>query len=355
MREKRFSRVLDVMARLSLNACLIRGMENIYYLTGFTGSEGSLLVTRGDVVLMTDFRYITYAKEVTTGITLVEIRPGDDTLPGLCSRYGIRRLGFDAFHTTYQVYQELKETMADVELVPAGKDIEEIRACKEPEEIDIMRQALGIATEAFNVVYPTITAGRTEKDIANELDYTMRRLGADEPSFETIVASGPRAALPHARPENRAVQAGEVVIIDFGCRFGGYCTDETCTVGIGRVEGRMKEVHEVVNEARKKGIEKAQAGVPVRDLDAVVRGFIEEAGYGEFFKHGTGHGVGVAVHEAPAISGRTDGILEENMVVTIEPGIYLPNAGGVRLEDMVLIGSKGGQVLTQLRKELLQI
>ena len=355
MREKRFSRVLDVMARLSLNACLIRGMENIYYLTGFTGSEGSLLVTRGDVVLMTDFRYITYAKEVTRGITVVETRPQDDTLSNLCSRYGIKRLGFDAFQTTYQVYQELKETMADVELLPVGKDIEEIRACKEPEEIDIMRQALRIATEAFNVVYPTITAGRTEKEIANELDYTMRRLGADEPSFETIVASGPRAALPHARPENRAVQAGEVVIIDFGCRFGGYCTDETCTVGIGRVEGRMKEVHEVVNEARKKGIEKAQAGVPVRDLDAVVRGFIEEAGYGEFFKHGTGHGVGVAVHEAPAISGRTDGILEENMVVTIEPGIYLPNTGGVRLEDMVLIGSQGGQVLTQLRKELLQI
>ena len=341
--------------RLGLDACLLTGMDNIYYLTGFTGSEGSLLVTRGDVVLMTDFRYITYAKEVTKDITVMETVPRDRTLSVLCERYAIKRLGFDAYHMTYHTYQDVKENVPDVELIPVGNDIEEIRKCKEPEEIATMREAVRIATEAFNAVYPTIQPGRTEKEIATELDYAMRRLGADEPAFETIVASGPRAALPHAHPGDKALETGELVIIDFGCRFEGYCTDETCTVVIGKANGRMGEVYQIVNEARKKGIAEVRAGIPIRDLDLVVRGFIEEAGYGDFFKHGTGHGVGIAVHEAPAISPRAEGILEEGMVITVEPGIYLPNQGGVRLEDMVLIGRTGGEIMTHLRKELLQI
>jgi Xaa-Pro aminopeptidase len=355
MREKRFSRILDTVNRLGLDACLLAGKENIYYLTGFTGSEGSLLVTRGDTVLMTDFRYITYAKEVTRGITVIETRPRDGTLSLLCGRYGIKKLGFDAYHLTYQAYQDLKETIPDIELVGVGNEIEGMRKCKEPEEIAIMREAIRIATEAFNYVYPKLEPGRTEKEIANDLDYAMRRLGADEPAFETIVASGPRAALPHAHPGERALQKDEVVIIDFGCRFEGYCSDETCTVIVGQVNGRMKEIYQLVDEARKKGIERVQAGIPVRDLDLVVRGFIEDAGYGEFFKHGTGHGVGIAVHETPAISPRTEGVLEENMVITVEPGIYLPNVGGVRLEDMVLVGRTGGEIMTHLRKDMLHI
>jgi Xaa-Pro aminopeptidase len=169
------------------------------------------------------------------------------------------------------------------------------------------------------------------------------------------VASGPRAALPHAVPTDREIKAGEAIIMDFGAQVNGYCSDETCTIGVGEVNGKIKEVHKIVRDAKDLAIEKVRSGMSIKDLDMIVRGFIEEAGYGEYFRHGVGHGIGIAVHEAPAITSVGEGVLEEDMVITIEPGIYLPNIGGVRLEDMVLITDKGAKVLTRLRKELLSI
>jgi Xaa-Pro aminopeptidase len=180
-------------------------------------------------------------------------------------------------------------------------------------------------------------------------------MGADCPSFDTIVASGPRAALPHAVPTNRKIKDGETIIMDFGSRVDGYCSDETCTVSVGEVNGKIKEIFKIVNDARELGLEKAKAGMSVKELDMIVRGFIDNAGYGGFFGHGVGHGVGIAVHEAPSINSTGEGILEENMVITIEPGIYLPTVGGVRLEDMLLITSTGSKVLTNIRKEMLNI
>jgi Xaa-Pro aminopeptidase len=181
----------------------------------------------------------------------------------------------------------------------------------------------------------------------------MRRLGADGPAFQTIVASGPRAALPHAEPSDKSVTDGEAIIIDFGAQVNGYCSDETCTVSVGEVKGKVQEIFTVVDDARKLALKTVKAGMSIKELDTLVRGYIEEKGYGDFFRHGVGHGVGIAVHEAPAISSVSQGILEENMVVTIEPGIYLPNIGGVRLEDMVLITKENAQVLTHIRKDIL--
>ena len=212
-----------------------------------------------------------------------------------------------------------------------------------------------MATKAFTEVFEKIRPGMTEKEIANELDYTMRRLGADSPSFTTIVASGPRAALPHAEPTDKKIANGEMVIIDFGAQVDGYCSDETCTLSIGEVNGKLQDIYTIVNEAKGLALGKIRTGIPIKDIDMMVRGFIKDAGYGDFFGHGTGHGVGIAVHEAPAINSGGEGLLEEGMVVTIEPGIYIPNLGGVRLEDMVLIMSNTGKVLTHIRKDMLHI
>ncbi len=262
------------------------------------------------------------------------------------------KTGFDSYHTMYQTYHSWKEYSPNVEFVPLTNDIESLRQCKEPGEILAVRKAIKIATEAFSATLPKIVPGRTEKEIANELEYTMRLLGADAPSFETIVASGPRAALPHARPTDRAIRPGEAVIVDFGCQVDGYCSDETCTVSVGEIDGQIKEIYGIVREAKQKGVQAVREGLPVQALDMIVRGFIEDKGYGDYFRHGTGHGVGVAVHEPPAVTVNGEGLLEENMIITIEPGIYLPNVGGVRLEDMVLVTTNGGEVLTKLRKDL---
>ncbi len=355
MQEVRRKSVVSVLDRLALDALLIRSMQNIFYLTGFKGSEGSLLITRGDCVLMTDSRYILHATDVAKGIVVTETQENDGTLSTLRDRYGIDRLGFDALHTTYRMYQRYVESLPGLDLVPVQNELEEIRRCKDASEIAVLRRALEIHTKAFNRTFEKMAPGVTEREIANELDYAMRSLGAEAPAFETIVASGPRAALPHARPTDRALQEGDVIIVDFGCLYEGYNTDETVTLCVGQPSDELQRVHAVVNEARKIGIDAARVGISVREVDGVVRGYIKDHGYGEYFRHGTGHGVGVDVHEAPAVTPRIESTLEENMVITIEPGVYLPHVGGVRLEDMIVIRMGQAEVLTSLRKDLLTI
>ena len=355
MTRARTEKVLSLLKRLDLDACLLKGMDNIFYLTGFRGSEGTLIVTQGDLILLTDFRYITHAHEVTRGIKIVELRAKQNVLGDLCRTYGIRKIGFDSFHTPVYVYRKWQESVENVEFVALDEDIETIRKQKEPGEVDSIMKAIDVATKAFTEVYEKILPGMTEKQIANDLDYAMRRFGADCPSFTTIVASGPRAALPHAEPADKPIQNGEMVIIDFGAQVDGYCSDETCTLSVGEVNGKLQDIYTIVNEAKELGLSKIETGMPIKDIDLIVRGFIKDAGYGDFFGHGTGHGVGVAVHEAPSINSSSEGLLEEGMVVTIEPGIYIPNLGGVRLEDMVLIMSNTGKVLTRIRKDMLHI
>jgi Xaa-Pro aminopeptidase len=355
MRETRLHRVLQILENRDLHGCILKGMDNIFYLTGFRGSEGTVLVTRGDVILLTDSRYTTYANDVAQGCIVVETKGRDQGLADLTARYGLKKIGFDATHTNYQVYYSWKKAMDQVEFVPLDDDIEAIRRCKDAEEILAIRKAIDVSTNAFATIVERIRPGVTEREIAIDLDYTMQRLGAEKPSFDTIVASGPRAALPHGQPTDRILQAGEPLVIDFGAQVNGYCSDETVTVCVGKPERQIGDICTVVRDAKQKGVEAVRPGLPVRELDAIVRGYIEDKGYGDFFRHGTGHGVGIAVHEAPAITARVEGLLEEHMVLTIEPGIYLPNIGGVRLEDMVLVTGTGPEVLTRLRKDLIEV
>lgn len=353
MRINRIEKVHTILQRMELDACVIKGMDNIFYLTGFRGSEGTLVVTKGDVFLLTDFRYITYANEVTKGIQVIEVRQRDGGLRDICLKYGVHRMGFDSFHVTHNVYSTWTAILPDtVELVPMDLVIEEIRTIKEPEEVTAIVGAIQIATDAFNETLNIIKPGVSEKDIANHLDYCMRKNGADAPSFQTIVASGPRAALPHAEPSHRKIVPGDTIIIDFGAQVDGYCSDETCTILMGNPIDKIQEIYTIVNDARKMALNSLKQGMEIKALDHMVRSYIEEKGYGEFFKHGLGHGVGIAVHEPPSINSISDGVFKENMILTIEPGIYLPNLGGVRLEDMVLVSQGKAHVLTQLRKDM---
>lgn len=354
-RQPRIERLQNLLAEMGFDGCVLKGMDNIFYLTGFRGSEGTLLVTRGDVILLVDFRYITHARDVTDGIRIIEIKPNHDIIYELCTTYKISRLGFDGAHFLYNVYRTWSDQLPGITLAPMNNAVEELRKNKEPAELTAIMDAISIATDAFNDIAGMIKPGATEKHIANELDYAMRRRGASHPSFDTIVASGPRAALPHAEPSDKVLKEGETVIIDFGANISGYCSDETITVCLGDIPDKIAEIYTIVNDARELGIEKAMAGTSIKQLDSIVRGYIEDKGFGEYFRHGTGHGVGIAVHEAPAINSSASGILEENMVVTIEPGIYLPNIGGVRLEDMILITDSTPRILTRIRKDMMKL
>ena len=354
-RELRIERLQNLILEMGLDACVLKGMDNIFYLIGFRGSEGTLLVTRGDVVLIVDFRYITQARQVTSGIYVYETKPGSDALHDLCTKYKVSQLGFDGAHIPYNTYRAWSESLPGINLVPTNSGIEEIRKNKEPEEIELIRDAISIAERAFGDIAGLVRPGTGEKDIADEFDHMMRKHGAQGPSFNTIVASGPHSALPHAEPTGKKIKAGETVILDFGAISSGYCSDETVTLCIGDIPDKLAEIYTIVNDARKLGIEKAIAGMSIKQLDTIVRGYIEEKGYGDYFRHGVGHGVGIAVHEPPAVNSTATGILEENMIITIEPGIYLPNIGGVRLEDMILITKDTPRILTQIRKDMIKI
>jgi Xaa-Pro aminopeptidase len=355
MRTNRIEKIHTIIKEMDIDACVLKGMDNIFYLTGFRGSEGMVVVTRGDVLLLTDFRYITHAKEVTRGIQVVEMKQKENALLEVCKRYNITKIGFDSFHMTFNIYKAWEAALPGISLVPLEHTVEEIRKIKEPGEVIAIMKAIKIATEAFIEVLERIVPGRTEKEVANDLDYTMRRMGGDCPSFQTIVASGPRSALPHAEPSDRKIARGEAIIIDFGVQVDGYCSDETCTILAGEPGGKIQEIYTIVDDARKLALSTMKAGMSIKAIDSIVRGYIDEKGYGDFFRHGVGHGVGIAVHEAPSINSVSDGILEENMVLTIEPGIYLPNIGGVRLEDMALITEHGAQILTHLRKDMITV
>jgi Xaa-Pro aminopeptidase len=354
-REERIERVLRILKEKGVDACLLQGMDNIFYLTGFRGSDGALFVAPGGVTLLTDFRYITHAREVAGHIDVEESRDRRASLAELTERFGVASLGFDGIHTSYSEYRGWAEKLPSVELVTLEGEIEEIRRCKEPAEVEAIEAAVAVATAAFEEALERIGPGRTERDVANELDFAMRRRGAERPAFDTIVASGPRAALPHAVPTDREMGMGETVIIDFGAQVNGYCSDETCTVRLGAVDGELAEIFEIVNGARKAAIDSVAPGLPIKDLDDLVRSRIAAAGYGDYFRHGTGHGVGIAVHEAPSVGSRSAGVLEEGMVITIEPGIYMPSLGGVRLEDLVLVTARGPRVLTRIEKEALVV
>ncbi|WP_325199705.1 M24 family metallopeptidase [Oscillibacter sp.] len=346
-----------------LDAVLLTGEANRFYATGFftPGADATALITRKDAIFFTDARYTEAAARRLGGAELREVKPGKgllDQLKELVFLKGIRRLGFEDAAMSVQSFRRLEKALDEeghppCELVGASEPILKLRQAKDPEELQAMEAAQGIAERALEDILKEVRPGVTEKEIAARLQYLMLHYGASDMSFDPIVVSGPNGSLPHGVPSEKEIQAGEFVTMDFGCIYGGYCSDMTRTVAVGSVTEEMERVYKTVLAAQEAGVAAARAGVPGKDVDAAARAVIAAAGYGEYFTHSFGHGVGVEIHEAPNAASSNDKPLPAGAVISAEPGIYIPGTLGVRIEDVILITTEGRRNLTKAPKELL--
>ena len=349
---ERLRRVRQALLTDDLDAVLFLDMQNIRYLTGFTGSDGLFLLERHRSLLMVDGRYTTQAGLEAGGIRVFQYREKVEGIAETIAGEAIKAVGFEAAALSFELYGKLKEKMPALVLHPLAGDLVNIRAIKDAEEIALIRSAAATASQALIATQELITPGVREGDIVLELEYRMRQNGATGASFPTIVAAGSNSALPHAAPGSRKLAIGDVLVIDYGAVIDGYHSDETCTFVLGRLSERFQEVYEIVKAAHDRALAAIKAGISCAEIDRIARGCIETAGLGRFFSHGTGHGVGLDVHEPPRIAPPSQALLAAGMVVTIEPGIYLPGQWGVRIEDMVLVREHDCEVLTGMPKNL---
>ena len=352
--KERSERLVASLADAGVDAMLVTGLVNVRYLTGYSGSNGLALVGPQTRTFITDFRYVEQSAEEVDPSFERRTAPQEllDLVPEALGP-GPLRLGFEDAQMSVRTHARLAELLGEqVELVPMGGAVERLRAVKEPEEVQRIRAACAVADAALDNVLSEGIVGRTEREVALALELAMRELGAQRPSFGSIVAAGPHGALPHAQPRDVNIEAGQLVVIDWGAELDGYCSDCTRTVATGPLDGQGQEVYAIVRAAQLAGVEAVRAGRDGRDVDAVARGQIEESGYGDQFGHGLGHGVGLEVHEAPRLSKRSEDQLAAGNVVSVEPGIYLPGSLGVRIEDLVVVTDTGCEILTKLSKEL---
>lgn len=358
MHKARLSALEKKLSGGEFDAFLVTNPFNIYYLTGFSGALSGekffLIVSPGETLLPVDFRYLEEAKE-EADVEVVEW--GDRTLQGLVDFLpeGAKRVGFEAGSLTVNAYNRLTDAFAERELVFSTNLVESLRVHKDKQEVENIAAAAAIADAAFEHVLSLIEPGIAERDIALEIEYFMRKRGAEKPSFDTIVASGRHSAIPHARTGSKPISSGDLVKIDLGATFKGYCSDMTRTVVVGKPSDEQRKIYETVLKAQRLALDALRPGIAAREIDDLARSFIDDAGFGGRFGHGLGHGVGLEVHEIPSVSPRSDDTLEEGMVVTIEPGIYLEGFGGVRIEDLVLITSDGHRVLSHAPKDFLEV
>lgn len=350
----RVERLRSKLAELGLEAFLIGSGHNRRYISGFTGSSGMVLLTEQGDFLLTDFRYTVQAEQQSPGFTIVEhgVNPME-TVKDLLLQSGAKRLAFEQEHTVYGDYVRYGKTLGDVELVPAAGVVEGLRVIKEESEIAIMQEAAELADATFAYVTGLLASGMKESDIALKMEMFMRGRGATSSSFDTIVASGERSALPHGVASERLIGTDEFVKLDFGAYYRGYCSDLTRTVVVGRPTQRHRDIYNIVLEAQMNALQNIRPGMTGREADALARDVIARYGYGEQFGHSTGHGLGMEIHEEPRLSARSDTVLVPGMTVTVEPGIYIPGFGGVRIEDDILITDTGIRILTSSPKELL--
>ena len=350
---RRIEKLRALMTEDMIDGYLVTSPANLRYLTNFTGTAGVAFITQEQAYFITDFRYMEQANNQTQGLTILQ-HQGDivGEIIRLVESQQISVFGFeDAFLTVaeYSVFEEV----IDAELAPASGLIESLREQKDDAEIAIIEKACAIADEGFQHVLKMIRPGMTEIEVANQLDFFMRSLGASGTSFETIVASGARSALPHGVASEKVIEQGDMVTLDFGCVYQGYVSDITRTFAIGDPGQELKDIYQIVLGAQQKVIDAAKAGVTGAQLDAIARDFITQAGYGEAFGHSTGHGIGMEIHEGPNISRSNEAELMIGNVITDEPGIYIAGLGGVRIEDDLLILAEGKRILTQSPKELI--
>lgn len=356
-RPRRLAALLDGLTAAHLDALLVTSTANVRYLTGFTGSSALLFLSQRETLLITDFRYQTQAAEEVDGIARVVIE-SQSLWTGLWQQVAatpVDVIGFESAHLVHRDFQRLLEAGGRYQWRPTVNVVETLRERKDDTELAWIRTAIATAECALEQVLPRVRAGMTELEVAGLLEAALRTAGSDGFAFPSIVASGPNSALPHARPSARTIRPGDLLLLDFGAVAGGYCSDITRTVVVGKASDEQRDVHAVVREANERAARALRAGMTGRDADAVARGYIEDRGFGDMFGHSLGHGIGLEVHEAPRLARTADAPLAQGVVVTVEPGIYRPGWGGVRIEDDVHLGGTGAQVLTRFTRELMEI
>lgn len=346
------SRVEKLFKSSNCDAYLITSPENLYYFSGFTGGEGALFLTRSEMLLFTDSRYTVQAKLEAPDFLVFDVAE-KPLMKFLKDKK--EPIGFEDGFCTFREFLNLKKNAPSVTFVPATEEIQKVRMIKTDTEIALIEKAASIADDAFLYILPRIKPEKTEKEIALDLEFFMRKNGAEGTSFETISASGVRSSMPHGIATDKKIEIGDFLTLDFGCKFRGYCSDMTRTVVLGKASERQKEIYETVLKAQRAALENIRAGMKTKEIDAVARNMIENAGFKGCFGHGLGHSLGLEVHEKPSLSPKSEDILQENMLMTIEPGIYIDGFGGVRIEDLVVVTKDGYKNLVHSPKELIEL
>ncbi len=346
-----------IMQEKKADALIVSKECNIRYISRFRG-EGYLYISDRRQAVLTDSRYTTQAKEEAREFEILEISSTcgyEELFRRLMEEDGAARIGFEDQHISYAGYESWQKNIPGREWIGLGESLNQLRMVKEPWELERLEKAEAIGDAAFSHILTVIKPGITELEIAAELEYAMKKNGASGTSFDTIVASGIHSAMPHAIPSEKKVESGDFVTMDFGCRYDGYCSDMTRTIVVGKASDRQKEIYRTVLEAQLAALDFIKAGLRGREVDQVARDVIAKAGYGQYFGHGLGHSVGLLIHEEPRLSLKDMTVLEENMIETVEPGIYVPGFGGVRIEDMVVVTKDGHRNLTHSKKELIEL
>ena len=335
-------------------AILISNPINVRYLSGFTGTAGTLLITEKEAALLTDFRYLEQAAQQAPAYEIVDIA-GDTwkQVANILTDTGCKMLAVEADHLTVDIYEKINDALDGITVQPIISPVAQLRAVKSTAEIAAIEAAQKITDEAFTQILPFIKPGIREREIALELEFIMRKKGASGLSFTMIVGSGSRSALPHGVASDKVVAEGDAIVLDFGCIVNGYCSDMTRTVFVGKASDKQRRIYNLVLQAQQAALAGLRAGMNGREGDALARDVLVAAGLGEYFGHGLGHGVGLEIHEAPRLSISSENTLQPKMIVTVEPGVYLPGEFGVRIEDMVVIEEDGIRNLTASTKELI--
>ena len=351
MLKKRAKKVFQLAGK-ELDGIFITSPENVRYLTGFSGSEGSLLLLKDQGFFLTDGRYTVQAGEQVKDFKTIIFKEKWKALGRLINKFKLKSIGYESKHLTLDLFNTLKKEAGTAKFDPLAKKLDKLRAVKETAEIRALKKAAAIAAESLEEVIPMISPGVKEVEIASELEYRMRKKGGERIAFQTIVASGWRSALPHGTATDKKIKKGEFVTIDYGVVYEGYASDETCTFVVGNPTKKQQKVYAAVKKAHDLAIKKVTTDRNLKEIDAAARKHIEKAGYGKYFTHSTGHGLGLYVHEYPVVSLRSKEKVKPGMVFTIEPGIYIPKWGGVRIEDTVLAKKQGFEFITKTDKTL---
>ena len=352
MYAKRQQKLRDVLDGKGLDGMLITNLTNIRYICGFTGSAASCLVTPKGQYFITDGRYIEQSKSQVKGFErfidmsshLTQIKDNDLNPNGL-------KLAFEGDHMSYVLYKNMTKMFSETSWENSSMILEDLAAIKDNYELECIRTAVEVTDRVYEEILPMLSPGNTEKDVANAMVSKYREYSEGE-AYSPIVATGPNGALPHAIPTDREFQKGDFVVIDAAAKYAGYHADMTRTPVVGEATSKHEEIYAIVKESQQRGCDTAKAGVPCKEVDAATRDYIKEMGYGEYYTHGTGHGLGLEIHTSPRFSPQSDQVLESNNVMTIEPGIYLAGWGGVRIEDDVIIKNEGCEILNKTTKDL---